>query len=220
LNYVFLSCVYLIAFIYLHGIHRLGFLLEEVFSVRYELNICHFSLQGINMWIHKGHDKDGPQRTDPDRHGRIRFTSEAVPRDNKDSAFPQTVGRSVLCEVRTEYLCHFSLQRINMWIRKGNDKDGPRRIDADRHERIRFTSDDKDSAFPQTVGRSVLCEVRTEYLCHFSLQRINMWIRKGNDKDGPRRMDPDRHGRIRFTSEVMPRDNKDSAFPQTDHDWS
>ena len=105
-----------------------------------------------------------------------------------------------------------------MWIRKGNDKDGPRRIDADRHERIRFTSDDKDSAFPQTVGRSVLCEVRTEYLCHFSLQRINMWIRKGNDKDGPRRMDPDRHGRIRFTSEVMPRDNKDSAFPQTDHE--
>jgi hypothetical protein len=30
---------YLLAFIYLHGIHRLVFLLEEVFSVRYELNI-------------------------------------------------------------------------------------------------------------------------------------------------------------------------------------
>jgi len=35
-------------------------------------------------------DKDGPQPTDPCRHGRIRFTSEALPRDNKDSAFPRT----------------------------------------------------------------------------------------------------------------------------------
>jgi len=40
LNSALLVRVYLLAFIYLHGIHRLVFLLEEVFSVRYELNIC------------------------------------------------------------------------------------------------------------------------------------------------------------------------------------
>jgi hypothetical protein len=77
----------MLPFIYLHGIHRMRLLLEEVFSVRYELNICHFSLQRINVWIHKGHGRDGPQRTGPDKRGRIRFTSEAVSRDNKDSAF-------------------------------------------------------------------------------------------------------------------------------------
>ena len=68
------------------------------------------------------------------------------------------------------------------------------------------------------VGRSVLCEVRTEYLCHFSLQRINVWIHKGHDKDGPQRTCPDRRGRIRYTSEAVPRNNTDSTFPQTGYE--
>jgi hypothetical protein len=41
-----------------------------------------------------------------------------------------------------------------------------------------------------------------------------------DDKDGPQRTDTDWRGRIRFTSEAVPRDNKDSAYPQTGHDWS
>jgi hypothetical protein len=67
---------YLLAFIYLHGIHRQVFLLEEVFSVRYELNICHFILQRINVWIHKGHDKDFPQRKDPGQTRTDPFTRQ------------------------------------------------------------------------------------------------------------------------------------------------
>jgi hypothetical protein len=110
--------IYLLAFIYLHGIHRLGFLLEEVFSVRYELNIyVIFSLQRINVWIHKGLDRDGPQRTGPNRRGRIRFTSEAVPRDNKDSAFPKTGHEpQKRLYTKTYFLTDRQIRRITcMW---------------------------------------------------------------------------------------------------------
>ena len=62
--------VYLLAFIYLHGIHRLGFMLEEVFSVRYELNIyVILAFRGLTCGFTKDMTRtvrNGRARTDAD----------------------------------------------------------------------------------------------------------------------------------------------------------